>query len=285
MYKHLKVTFLMVVVASLVLFAGLKQATADTLLFGFGLPTANLNGYPGSSYLDRSNGTPASSSYTSIPTTNYSIEGDKFSIGSAGQQYQIDKISVWMSYGSNDINGVPTSQYSTSTIPTDHILSLSLYFGPDGGTIVKTNSTYTYSRVYYTDGQNYQRLSDGSWRGLYQIDFTTNITINGGQQYDYFLGGWMQFNTQNGPNYTVPGLQAAYQPNSGVTPVGGSLDNTFYWYVVGTGAVSSASSFLPQGHYADANVGIYGSEVPLPGAVWLLGSGLLGLGGWRRRRG
>ena len=34
----------------------------------------------------------------------------------------------------------------------------------------------------------------------------------------------------------------------------------------------------------DIGVRIYGASVPLPGPVWLLGSGLLGLVGWRRFR-
>jgi hypothetical protein len=243
-------------------------AQADGLLYGFGLPTTNLNGYPPSSYPNRSNGSPSTPTYYSIPTTDYSIDGDKFTIGSPGQQFHIDKITVWMVYGDRDIYGNLTTQYSTTPISTNHVLSLALWFGPDGGPIVKTNATYVLSRAFYADGENYQRPSDGTWRGVYQIDFATNLIINGGQQYAYFLDGMTQFNLSDGtPTYHVPGLLAAYQPTSGVTPVGGSLDNAFYWYLVGAGSISTVPAFLPQGHYADANIAIYGHRISPPTSV------------------
>lgn len=47
---------------------------------------------------------------------------------------------------------------------------------------------------------------------------------------------------------------------------------------------ASLSLDLPEGVTFSSGSGIFLQPVPLPGAVWLLGSGLLGLVGWRRFR-
>jgi len=47
---------------------------------------------------------------------------------------------------------------------------------------------------------------------------------------------------------------------------------------------ASLSLDLPEGVTFSSGSGVFLQPVPLPGAVWLLGSGLLGLAGWRRFR-
>jgi hypothetical protein len=145
---------------------------------------------------------------------------------------------------------VTVTQFSTEPITSQWINGLALWFGPDGGTIVKTNSTWTSERIWYSNNENYQRMSDGTWRGMQEITFTTDLTINGGQEYDYFLDGSIAYSGL----WHSPSLLATYQPNSGITPIGGSLDNVYYWYVVGTGFISTASPNLPLNHVGDANV-------------------------------
>jgi hypothetical protein len=232
----------------------------DITLFEWGLPSQNLNGSPASAAPDRSNGTPTGTYYT--PPATHAIDGIKLAVGSPGKQYHIDQINLWMVYGYPNADGSLVTQYSTGPVMwgNSHIQSLALWFGAEGG-IAKTPATYTVNRVWHADGQNYQRLSDGAWRAVHKITFQTNLTINGGQAYYYFLDGQI-LEIQNGQNtYHTPSLLAAYQPTSGVTPAGGTLNNAFYYYDTGTGAIASVPSFLPQGHYADANIEIYGSEV------------------------
>jgi hypothetical protein len=124
-------------------------------------------------------------------------------------------------------------------------------------------------------------MGDGTWAGLQKITFTTDLTINGGQEYDYFLDGVIENSLDT---WHVPSLHAAYQPTSGIIPVGGSLDNVYYWYEVGTGVISTATASLPLNHVGDANVAVYGTlVVPLPSTLLLLGLGLAALAGFRKK--
>jgi len=69
----------------------------------------------------------------------------------------------------------------------------------------------------------------------------------------------------------------------------GKVDGTFDHFMYTNAASLDWGVFAPADWGTDANigklshVGVVGSPVPLPAAVWLLGSGLLGLVGIRRR--
>lgn len=264
MDRHLKLTLVMVIVAALVFFAGLKQAPADTLLYGYALPVQNLNGYPPSS--SRSNGSPGDyQTYSQQPST-YQIEGDSFTIGSAGQQYYMTTGTLYMIYGN--------AENDDTVLP-----SLTLWGGSDGN-IKPVSTDYTVTRVWYTGDENFQRGDNGAWRAIWQITFTLDATINGGEKYYYFLDGIFQ---NNQGEYQAPNLLGAGGTSlSGVTPVG-TLEDTMLYYDTGTGLITTAGDGIPSGPIY-ANVALYGSQVPLPGALLLLGAGLVRLGAYGRRK-
>jgi hypothetical protein len=157
----------------------------DTDIFDRGLPIydtslpspSNINGTSNS---NRSNFS-YSQTYTATQPTTYNIAGDDVVVGSAGQTYSINTIRVWMLYGT------PANQYDRTFISAPNV-PLKLWVGPAGGSLQSLSATSTLSRVWYSDGENYQRL-DGAWRRLWQIDFPVNLKIRGGQKYRVFLDG------------------------------------------------------------------------------------------------
>lgn len=251
------------------------QAYASTTLFEWALPIQNLNGYPGYSYPDRSNLAPTIT-YNPQPSI-YQIPGDSFTIGTSGQTYHIDTVSLWMLYGA--LSGPKDTSYLNPV----NFPSLTLLVGPDGGTMTSASTTFTKARAYYTGGENYQRSVDGLWRGIYRLDFAVSFDVNGGQKYDYFVNGLMNI---GGGTYYTPSLLASNASRSGVSSAG-VTDNTFLWYNTGSGVITSATTF-PEANYnnsVDVNIQISGSQVvPLPSTLLFLGSGLLGLVGWRMRK-
>jgi hypothetical protein len=158
----------------------------DIDLFDRGLPIynaslaspSNLNG---TSNANRSNFT-YSQQYSATPPTTYTIAGDDVMLGSAGQTYQINTVRVWMIYGA------PSSQYDRTFASAPNV-ALKLWAGPAGGSIQPLPVTPTLTRVWYSDGSNYQRTSDGAWRRIWQIDFQVNLKLKGGQKYQFFLDG------------------------------------------------------------------------------------------------
>lgn len=269
-----KLGLLAVTMASLVMVCWLGQAQASNTLFEWGLPVENLNGYPVTSYPERSNITPTLF-YDPKPTT-YQIPGDSFIIGNAGQTYRIETVTLWMLYG-NQTSATDTTSVNTTSFP-----SLSLLVGPDGGSMNPVSTTLTKTRVWYSGGVNYERTTDGLWRAIFRLDFSVNFDANGGQKYDYFVNGLLP---AGGTAYRTPSLLASNADLSGVTSVG-VTDNTFLWYNTGSGIITSATAFPDNYFYnpADLNIQISGEQVPIPCTLLLLGSGLLGLGGWRRIR-
>jgi hypothetical protein len=146
------------------------------------------------------------------------------------------------------------------------------YFSPDSITPVQ-----------YSNGADYQRYPAGDWRQLWQIRVPINLGLEGGQKIRFFLDGL--FLSSFDLNYHSPNLHASNAALSNTTQDG--ADNTFHWLTMINGvpdSVYSQYNFNYGGIIgADANIQIYGSEVPLPCALLLLGSGLAGLAGLRLR--
>jgi hypothetical protein len=158
----------------------------DIDLFDRGLPIYNTSlpapsNLTGTSNANRSNFT-YSQGYTATPPTTYQIAGDDVMLGTAGKNYQINTVRVWMVYGQ------PSSQ-DDHTFASAPNVALKLWAGPEGGSIQPLPVTPTLTRVWYSDGSNYQRISDGIWRRIWQIDFPVNLKLKGGQKYQFFLDG------------------------------------------------------------------------------------------------
>jgi hypothetical protein len=147
-------------------------------IYDTSLPSpSNLNGTSNS---NRSNYS-YSQQYGATQPTTYQIAGDDVMLGSAGKTYQINTVRVWMIYGA------PASQYDRTFASAPNV-ALKLWAGPEGGSLQPLPVTPTLTRVWYSDGSNYQR-SDGAWRRIWQIDFPVNLKLKGGQKYQFFLDG------------------------------------------------------------------------------------------------
>ncbi len=234
---------------------GFGQVLADYLLFDRGLPTANLNNVAGA---NRSNVAWASDNSTSP----YTLIGDDFSIGTAGQTYHLDKITLWTVFSNTDLR---------------------LWGGAQGQNIsvISTDSTVSQPIFYNVPGNITYQGASGSYRDMYQVDFAVNLNVNGGQTYQFFIDGLSTY----GVNLT-PFLHASNAALSG-SPQDGA-DNLFLELTMTNGVPGAVVSVDSKGNgwskSSDINVQVYGSQVPLPGTLLLLSSGLAGLGLLRGRK-
>jgi hypothetical protein len=287
MKPRLKLGMLVATMACLVVICCLGQAMADSsIIVDRGMP--EWNGLTGSGSningINNPNRVNTSTQYTYNPgepsnsPTSYTILGDTVSIVSG---YQIDSIKVWMLYSSN---------LALTSLPSDVASSLKLWFGPVGGTLISyAVNQPSISRFYY-DGTgsnstyaNFER-GDLAYRALWQLSFTIdpNTTVAAGN-YEFFLDGLFYSSGDN--SWHSPSLHLANTTQMGA-------DNKFYTLAINDGATGTvtevdSTSFFPAMHGADANVQVYAhlapSGVPLPSTLLLLGSGLLGLAGVKRR--
>ena len=254
----MKKIFAFLVVAGLVI-GGSGIASAVTL-FDRGLPDINLNNAAGSS---RSN---VSWSYGSAYPDWFM--GDDFTIGTTGQSYVINSLTVW---------GVQHDPLSTD------INNVSLYLGQSGGTlgllssgsVTGSNPNISFAFVNYpSTATNYQG-SSGSYIPIVETTFSgLNIVVQGGVTYNFGVlsdtGGWFNHASNAAlsgtPQQGADGLMLAWNTSD--------LSTADVWDSNGSGWDKSS----------DINVRITGAPVPIPGALVLFGSGLLGLVGIGRKR-
>lgn len=288
MKPRLKLGMLGAAMASLVMVCWLGQAQADsTIIIDRGMPVwngqtdsdSNINGVGNTNRVNTSAYTPYNADQPNNPPTSYTILGDTVSIGSG---YRIDGIKVWMLSGAN--------LAADATIPSAVTDSLKLWFGPVGGTLTSYALNQPSITRFYYDGTganstyaNFER-GDGAYRALWGMFFPIdpNTTLAAGT-YEFFLDG-LFYTASN--FWQSPSLHLANTIQQGA-------DNKFYTLTITDGApvlssvteVDSVSFTGGYNHAADANVQVYGhtAPVPLPGTLLLLGSGLLGLAGVRRR--
>jgi len=201
------------------LLVGSPLVAAQTLVFDRGLPTANLNNAAGA---NQSNVEWAD--VETLPETPW-LPGDDFTLPGTGP-YVVSTIRVW----STDNTG------------------LSLRGGVAGGTIGVISSTYTATAVTYTNSESYQ-TSGGAFLTLYQIDFSVNISLNGGVTYQYFLDGPP---IASGTDFQGASLHASNAALSGSTQTG--ADDTFL-FLGNDGTVYTWNSQTGAGTYCPGCVG------------------------------
>jgi hypothetical protein len=223
------------------------------VLFQRGLPFYNFSLSPPSNLNGTSNSNRSNFAYSSIYTTTkpttYQIGGDDFSIGSTGQTYQINQIRVWMVYG------VASSQYDTSPL-TAPSFPIKLWLGPEGGPIQALAAIPTLTRIWYSNGANYQRVSDGDWRAIWQVDFPVNLKIRGGQKYQFFLNGLYQNVSGNWQSPSLSTVNAALSNNYQDSP------NNQYLALTMVDGTSSGTPSVVSG--LDANIQILGNSIAKP---------------------
>jgi hypothetical protein len=244
---------------------GLSPAPASPLLFDRGLPTSNLNDAAGSL---RSNVNWADGYYygATAPTT-YKAPGDDFRIGSIGNTYHLDTIRVW----------------TVDDPPFAYRLLGGLASGLPGAISVVSTAVSVSLPVTYVNGKSYQ---GSDIYPIYQVDFTVDWTVAGGQLYQFFIDAPLHnYGTLSDPAYATPFLHASNAALSGSPQQG--ADNQFLWLTMTNGVPGSVEFWDSNSpgfwdKSSDANVQIYGT--PLPGTLLLLGSGLAGLGLLRGRK-
>jgi hypothetical protein len=232
-FKRWAVTRLLGLALGCALLAGSDMAAAQTLVFDRGLPTTNLNNAAGAS---RSNF--AWADIETLPITPF-LPGDDFTLAGAGL-YTITTIRVW----------------STNNI------GLSLRGGVAGGPITLQSTTFTATPVTYANLQTYERFG-GGFLQVYQVDFTVNIPLNGGVQYQYFLDGPPTPQLPVGDNIGVT-LHAANAPLSGSPQQGADgimlfLDNggaVLTWNAL-TGAGTYCPGCIGADKVSDGNVQVF----------------------------
>lgn len=255
---------------------GLSPAPASPLLFDRGLPTINVNDADSL----RSNVCWADGYYSDAPPPSYKAPGDDFIIGSPGSTYHLDKITVWtvddLPFKVRPANLQGTrAQGSNRLTPYPYRL-----LGGLPGAISEVSSVARVSAVTYVNGESYQ---GSAIYPIYQVDFTVDWTVAGGQLYQFFIDAPLHnYGTGSNPLYATPFLNASNAALSGSPQEG--FNDLFLWLTLTNGVPVSVTSWDSKnawGKSSDANVQLYGT--PLPPSLLLLGSGLAGLGLLRLR--
>jgi hypothetical protein len=241
-------------------------ASADTLLFDRGLPTANLNNGAGS---DRSNVAWASGS----PTT--ASIGDNFTLGSGAGYYNVNQITVWVI----DTSGTaPAANAYTLSLGTDATPGIG---STASVTFAATSSAVT--QVTYPGGASYQGTS-GTFYPTYEVDFTGLDLNEAPGTYAFGVSG--PADASRGA--TTPFLSASNGALSGSTQMG---DDGVYYGFTAAGAMDSTGGYPTDSGIdgtwdksSDVNVQVDGTAVPEPASMAILGVGLAGIGALRRRK-
>lgn len=222
-------------VLGVALLAGSQLAAAQVLIFDRGLPTTNLNNEAAA---QRSNVEWAD--IETPPETPW-LPGDDFTLGGSGS-YVITTIRVW-------------STESTGLI---------LRGGIAGHPIGVVSSDFTVTPATYANGEAYQ-TNAGPFLPLFQIDFSVNLSLDGGVTYQYFLDGPA---TASGEDFSGVRLHASNAALSGSTQMGADgiflflgNDGTVYTWNTMTGGGTYCPGCVGFDKTTDGNVQVFGAPV------------------------
>lgn len=232
--------------------------------FDRGLPKANLNNAAGG---NRSN--VAWAELWNNDATETYMDGDDYTLAGTGT-YHVSTIRVWVVGGDNAaFEGYPMTLWGTSA--SQGLAGLS-----------QISAAYTATQVTYVGGVNYQGYS-GAYRQIWQIDFATNLIVNGGDTQLFFINGTRPYdNTQT----ITPFLHASNRLLSGSTMQG--ADNQMYNLTFTNGVATGLDTWDSNGYgwdkSSDFNVQVLGEAVvPGPAAVLPFALGLLAAAKRRRK--
>ena len=146
--------------------------------------------------------------------------------------------------------------------------------------------------LYFNGGLTLGSLQSVLVNTVGQTPLNLNLWLDTGGDGQFFSFRGTQLTGLNGDSYGGAGPQtAAYDSTSSFYMLGGNgAGDTFTLAQLQGGAVSGIGANTPTALWIGANAPISAdissvqvSTVPIPAAVWLLGSGLVGLIGIRRR--
>lgn len=179
---------------------------------------------------------------------------------------------------------------TTKTVSTLAAVALTLSVGSAQAALV--NFTLTGDVVFAQPGNLFGLTNDGN-------PVTSIITVTGTFDDSVLTGGsgTIDFRTVPGNSFTLQAGSYTFQnteDSSGVYPQltlnAGAFDSLFFNFDVGDWGYfdSQFDNFIGDDDNFGTVSGYWGefsmTAVPVPGAIWLLGSGLLGLAGIARRK-
>jgi hypothetical protein len=186
-----------------------------------GLPIVNLNNAGGA---NRSN--------VAWSNGNDFVTGDSFTLGRPGQKWVVTKIRSWnighmsVAFGS-EFNA--DALYFSTRAATPGAIAVVEHGTVPVGSSRDTNRNIRHTKVTYSGGANYESQTPGSYRQIWQNDFTNlHLPVKGGQTYYFAVDGttnsysWFNHasNAQlsGSPQRGADGLYFAWAKNALNTP-------------------------------------------------------------------
>ncbi len=186
----------------------------------------------------------------------------------------------------------PANAALVTSIPDGKVISMPdiTYFGPGPQTFgrgITWTSTYSKSNFGYSGAYNYS--SNGGWTG--DLGPMAGLNASTGTMTFIFsapvsaVGGFLNYSPGSGN----PTIIAVYDASNhliesfNLTFTTGGGDDTGFFYGFEESANVISTFALTDNYVGIVNLTTKASPVSLPGAIWLLGSGLLGLAGLRKQ--